>query len=113
MMLKAEAADLMSYLTSQISWEISPEIYLHFGWFFFLTSVVSRARLIWTRLCIIGMEIDTAESILETKSMDSEPTTSPMAIATKDHGTKGESKAMECIHSETELTDLVNGIMGI
>lgn len=41
-------------------------------------------------------------SISETKSTASELTTSPMATATRGHGTRGASKATECTHSETE-----------
>lgn len=39
-------------------------------------------------------------SILVTKSMVSESITSPTGIATKGHGMKGASKAMECTLSE-------------
>lgn len=39
-------------------------------------------------------------SILGTKSMVSGCITLPTGIATKGHGTKAASKAMECTHSE-------------
>lgn len=49
------------------------------------------------------------ENILETKSMDSVSIAFPMAIVTRGHGMKAESKAMACILSGAAIVNVASG----
>lgn len=70
-------------------------------WFFFFLFVV------------VEMEINTQESILETRFMDSVFTNSQMVTTMKEHGTKVVSKAMARMDSGPVIPSAVNGMMVI
>lgn len=56
-----------------------------------------------------GMEIDMRENILGTRLTGLESTILPMAIASRDHGTKVGNRVLLCIHSGVAIEDVENG----
>lgn len=63
--------------------------------------------------CFAEMEIDMLVSTLLIKFMALVFITLQMAIVTRDHGMKAESKVMACIPSEMVTPDVGNGIVAI